>query len=138
MFVALPLEHPLASRRDSLALEELIEDTLIVYPRAPRPSHADHVLSIFRDRDLVPRAVLEVRELQTALGLVAANSGIAIVPGSVERLRGDNVVYRPINAPEAVSPVMMSTHKGDRSAEVDRMLKIIKDMYRKDGVAFGK
>jgi DNA-binding transcriptional LysR family regulator len=135
---ALPLEHPLAARRDSLALEEFAQDTLIVYPRAPRPSYADQVLSIFRDRNITPRAVLEVRELQTALGLVAANSGVALVPGSVERLRRDNVVYRALSAPEAVSPVMMSTRKGDRSPEVERMLKIIKDMYRKDGVAFGK
>ena len=136
--VALPIEHPLASRRDSLHLEELTSNTLVVYPRAPRPSYADHVLAIFRDRGLTPDAVLEVRELQTALGLVAANSGIALVPGSVERLRRDNVVYRPLNAPEAVSPVMMSTRKGDRSPEVDRMLKLIKEMYRKNGVVFGK
>ena len=95
-------------------------------------------LQIFRDRELVPYAVQEVRELQTALGLVAAGSGIALVPGSVERLRRDNVVYRPLDAPEAISPVIMSTHKGDRSPDVDRMLKIIKDMYKKDGITFGK
>jgi DNA-binding transcriptional LysR family regulator len=136
--VALPLTHRLASRTDRLKLDELVEDTLVVYPRAPRPSYADHVLQIFRDRELVPHTVQEVRELQTALGLVAAGSGIALVPGSVERLRRDNVVYRPLDAPEAVSPVIMSTRKGDRSPDVDRMLKIIKDMYKKDGIIFGK
>ena len=136
--VALPLTHPLSSRTNKIKLEELLSDTLVIYPRAPRPSYADQVLQIFRDRELVPYAVQEVRELQTALGLVAAGSGIALVPGSVERLRRDNVVYRTLDAPEAVSPVIMSTRKGDRSPDVDRMLKIIKDMYKKDGITFGK
>ena len=36
---------------------------------------------------LKPPIVHEVRELQTALGLVAAESGICLVPASVERLR---------------------------------------------------
>lgn len=136
--VALPLNHPLASRTDRLKLEELVNDTLVIYPRTPRPSYADHVLQIFRNRELVPHAVQEVRELQTALGLVAAGGAIALVPGSVERLRRDNVVYRPLDAPEAVSPVIMSTRKGDRSPDVERMLKIIKEMYKKDRVTFGK
>jgi hypothetical protein len=51
------------------------------------------VLALFRERDLRPPLVHEVKELQTALGLVAAESGVSIVPASVERLRRDNVLY---------------------------------------------
>jgi DNA-binding transcriptional LysR family regulator len=36
--VALPLEHPLASRMGTIKLEDLAGDGLIVYPKAPRPS----------------------------------------------------------------------------------------------------
>ena len=61
---------------------------------------------------LKPAVVHEVRELQTALGLVAAESGVCLVPASVERLRRDNVVYRPLDEPGAVSPIIMSARKG--------------------------
>jgi LysR family transcriptional regulator, benzoate and cis,cis-muconate-responsive activator of ben and cat genes len=81
--------------------------------------------------------VHEVRELQTALGLVAAEAGICLVPASVERLRRDNVVYRPMVAIDAVSPIIMSSRKGDRSPEIALVLKLIRQMYRKEGIVFG-
>ncbi|WP_290439372.1 LysR substrate-binding domain-containing protein [Roseomonas mucosa] len=72
----------------------------------------------------------------TALGLVAAESGICLVPASVETLRRDNVAYRPIKE-KAVSPVIMSTRKGDRSPEIALLLQLVKDIYRREGIAFG-
>jgi DNA-binding transcriptional LysR family regulator len=86
---ALPLAHALAPRPGRLRLEDLAGDALVVYPKAPRPSYADTVLALFRERELKPPVVHEVRELQTALGLVAAESGVCLVPASVERLRRD-------------------------------------------------
>jgi DNA-binding transcriptional LysR family regulator len=135
--VALPLTHRLASRTGLLKLAELSGDALVVYPRSPRPSFADQVLALVREREVKPQAVLEVRELQTALGLVAAESGICIVPASVERLRRDNVVYRRLDEPGAVSPIIMSARKGDRSPEIGLILRLVKEMYRKEGIAFG-
>ena len=39
--------------------------------------------------------------------------------------------------PEAVSPIVMKTRKGDRSPELALILQLIKEMYRKDGIIFG-
>lgn len=135
--VALPLTHRLSSRTGLLKLEELAGDALVVYPKAPRPSYADQVLALLRERDLKPKHVHEVRELQTALGLVAADTGVCIVPASVERLRRDNVVYRRLDEPGAISPIIMSTRKGDRSPEIGLILRIVKEMYKKEGITFG-
>lgn len=107
------------------------------YPKAPRPSYADQVLALFRERDVKPKAVHEVRELQTALGLVAAETGVCIVPASVERLRRDNVVYRRLDEPGAVAPIIMITRKGERSPEIGVILKLVKEMYKKEGITFG-
>ncbi len=134
---ALPLTHPLASRTGQIRLEELAGSALVVYPKSPRPSYADQVLALFRERDIKPIAVHEVRELQTALGLVAADSGVCLVPASVERLRRDNVVYRPLQEPSAVSPIVMKTRKDDRSPELALILRLIREMYRKEGITFG-
>ena len=134
---ALPSGHSLLARARPLRLDDLSAEPLVVYPKSPRPSYADQVLALFRDSGLKPPAVFEVRELQTALGLVAAEVGICLVPVSVERLRRDNVAYRPLDEEKAVSPIIMSTRKGDRSPELALILKLIREIYRKAGLTIG-
>ena len=137
LIAAVPAKHPALLPGRALRLEDLAGEPLIVYPKAPRPSYADQVLALFRDRGLKPPAVLEVRELQTALGLVAAEAGICLVPASIETLRRDNVSYRPLEQETAVSPVIMSSRKGDRSPEIALVLRLIRQIYRKEGIQFG-
>ncbi|MEN7528324.1 LysR family transcriptional regulator [Cupriavidus sp. DL-D2] len=102
--------------------ETLARQPLILYPARPRPSYADHVLSLFRAQGLQPKIVQEANELQTALGLVAAGLGITLVPASVQRLHRDDVRYVPIDAPGFVSPVIMSYRAGDTSAHLERAI----------------
>jgi DNA-binding transcriptional LysR family regulator len=138
LVVALPSEHPIARRRTSLRLRELETEHLIVYPRAPRPSYADQVLAALRERGVRPRSLQEVRELQTALGLVAAGLGVCLVPAAVERLRRDNVVYRSLDEERVFSPIFMSFRTGDASPEIPYMLRLVKAVYEREGIAFGR
>jgi len=55
----------------------------------------------------------------------------------VERLRRDNVMYRPLNEEKAVSPIIMSTRKGDKSPEIAFIVKLIREIYRKARISFG-
>ncbi|KQR77173.1 LysR family transcriptional regulator [Burkholderia sp. Leaf177] len=114
LIAALPQDHPLANTDGPLTLAALARETLIVYPSTPRPSYADQQLSAMRDHALEPAAVHEVRELQTALGLVAANVGVCLVPMSVDGLRAHGVVYRAI-AEHSTSPIIMSRRSEDSS-----------------------
>ena len=137
LIAAVPTSHALLAGKVALRLNDLAAEPLIVYPKAPRPSYADQVLALFRDRGLKPPAVYEVRELQTALGLVAAEAGVCLVPASVERLRRDDVTYRKLDQEAAVSPIIMSSRKGDRSPEIALVLKLIRQIYRKEKIVFG-
>jgi DNA-binding transcriptional LysR family regulator len=130
--------HRLLTRPGALALSALARETLIVYPKAPRPSYADQVLSIFRDRGLKPEAVHEVRELQTALGLVAAETGVCLVPVSVTRLRRDNVEYRELDDQTAISPNIMSCRKNDSSPDLACILGLLRDIYAEQKIEFGR
>ena len=67
---------------------------------------------------------MEVRELQTAIGLVAAHAGFAVVPESVQRLRRDDVSYLPIADRGARSPIMMVHRAGDVTPELERLITI--------------
>jgi DNA-binding transcriptional LysR family regulator len=111
-----------------VSLRELAGEPQILYPRMPRPSYADQVISLFRDHAIEPRIVHEARELQIAIGLVAAEEGMAIVPESVRRARSHDVAYRELVEP-ATSPIIMSHRPGDRSPELALMLDVIARKY---------
>jgi DNA-binding transcriptional LysR family regulator len=119
LVVALPLKHPLLKAR-RITLASLATEPFILYPARPRPSYADHVLQQFRAHGLSLSAVTEVNEMQTAIGLVAADIGITLVPSSVQRLRRDDVVYRPLWDKNVTSPIIMNRRAGDESLDLLR------------------
>ena len=112
--VAMPLRHPLRSRT-GVRLTRLADEPLILYPARPRPSYADQVLEMFRRKGLTPRVVMEANELQTAIGLVSAGVGLALVPDSVRRFHRADVRYVALNDADLRSPVIMNTRAGDHS-----------------------
>jgi DNA-binding transcriptional LysR family regulator len=136
LIVALPVGHRLTHAPGARKMSELMDDPLIVYPKTPRPSFADQVLATFRERMLVPRQVIEVRELQIAIGLVGAGQGIAIVPDSLQGMIRTDVVYKAIDDRQAVSPIIFSTRAMDRSQELANMLAIIYEIYDERKIAY--
>ena len=85
-------------------------------------------MAVLRDEGVSLAEVLEVREIQTALRLVAAESGICIIPSSARQMRSD-LRYRVIDSLRAVSPVILSHRAGDRSRHLDLIKRLIRDMY---------
>jgi len=136
MIVALPEGHPLSLAKAVLALRYLLNETLIVFPKAPRPSYADQVLSAFKDRALEPRKIYEVRELQIALGLVAAGEGVSVVPSSVYGLKRDDVSYKELDDPTLVSPIIMSMRMLDESRDIREMLELIYRLYEEEKIPY--
>lgn len=138
MVVALFPGHRLAEREGNLRLTDVMHEALLVYPKAPRPSFADQVLAAFREANLTPDHVTEVRELQIAMGLVAAGQGIAIVPESVQGMHHRHVVYRRLDDKHAVSPIFFSVRHMDRSPELENMLAAVYSVYDDHGIAHEK
>jgi LysR family transcriptional regulator, benzoate and cis,cis-muconate-responsive activator of ben and cat genes len=131
MIAALPMGHALEAK-PVLSLSDLVGDTLIIFPKAPRPSFADQVLAAFHDRSLEPLRIHETRELQIALGLVAAGEGISIVPSSVHGLKRDDVVYKDFDDAKLVSPIIMSMRMLDESEDLKRLLRLIYKLYEEE------
>jgi DNA-binding transcriptional LysR family regulator len=134
MVVAVWPGHRLAEREGGVRLMELINEPLLVYPKAPRPSFADQVLAAFNEANLTPDHVTEVRELQIAMGLVAAGQGIAIVPESVQGMHHRHVVYRALEDKHAFSPILFSVRHMDRSPELQNMLAAVYSIYDDMGI----
>jgi DNA-binding transcriptional LysR family regulator len=130
------LGHPLADLKPVLSLHDLINETLIIFPKAPRPSYADQVLAAFRDRGLEPSHIYETRELQIALGLVAAGEGISVVPSSVYGLKRDDVSYKELDDSNLVSPIIMSMRMLDESEDLTKMLELIYQLYEEANMEY--
>ncbi|WP_024889976.1 LysR family transcriptional regulator [Luteimonas huabeiensis] len=128
LVVAIPPSHPLASRHEALPVSGLAEQRLIIYPSTPRPSFADEVLSLLRDHALHVESLQEVRELHTALGLVAAESGICVLPASARSMRRD-LHYRLIDDERVTSPIILSHRRNDDSGLADQIRAICQEMY---------
>jgi DNA-binding transcriptional LysR family regulator len=138
MVVAMFPGHRLGGSDGGLRLTELVQEPMLVYPKSPRPSFADQVLGVFSDANLAPAHVTEVRELQIAMGLVAAGQGIAIVPESVQGMHHRNVMYRKLDDNHAVSPIFFSVRYMDRAPELESMLAAVYSIYDDMGIAHVK
>lgn len=132
LVVAVPATHRFAGSEKPIALCDIATQPIILYPRAPRPSYADQVLSLFRDQGLSPLVAHEARELQIAIGMVAAEEGICIVPESVRQSRTEDVRYLEI-AEAVTSPIIMSFRRGETSPELNVMAQVIADTYENWG-----
>ncbi|ADJ62821.1 LysR family transcriptional regulator [Herbaspirillum seropedicae] len=127
LVLAIPPSFALAGSNQRVSLKEVHGQKLIVYPKEPRPSFADHILSLLNDQDIHPAEVHEVREIQTALGLVAAESGICLIPASA-RLRND-LHYRLIDDARATSPIILTHRINDNAWYIEAVKRLVADMY---------
>lgn len=137
LVVALPADHALAGQDGALTLERLAEEPVILYPRPFRPSYADQILSLFEDHGLTLRHRQEVRELQAALGMVAAGAGVSLVPASAQIMDRPDLAFRPIAADDAISPIILSHRIGDGSVELRCIVEISRAVYQTDGEGHG-
>jgi DNA-binding transcriptional LysR family regulator len=99
MVVALPARHPLAGNRRGLTLKSLAHEKFIGYPRAAGAGLYDSVIAACIVSGFNPDIAYEAPQIVSTLNLVAAGMGISVVPSSMQRLRLDAVVYRPLSGP---------------------------------------
>ena len=138
LMIAVPTSHPYSQRKNNLKLKDLVDRRLLVFPKAPRPSFADQILAFFYDRGLTPSKVTEVRDLQIAIGLVAAGEGMAIVPSSMRAFVRQDVIYLELDEPQAVSPVIMSIRMGEQTEDLQALLKQLYELYDTEKIEYRK
>lgn len=124
--VALDHQHPLAAK-EQLSLAEIVSEPLIMYPRAPRPGYADHVLNLFKRKELTPLDTLNVDDVSTAIALVASGVGLALVPDSARNLKVPGVVYRPLMKRDNATLDLCIIYRSD---DEDSLLKRFLDVAR--------
>jgi len=93
---ALPVGHPLAALT-RLPLRRLAAEPLVLFPREQAPGFHDLLIDSLAATGSAPRVIQYAPEMLTIIGLVAAGTGVSLVPASVNRLALDGVTYRPVS-----------------------------------------
>ena len=93
LMVALPSDHPLASRT-RISLSSLASEPLVMFSRKVSPVYFDNLIATCRASGFSPRVLHEVRSVASQIAFVSCGQGIALVPASLKKLAPDNVVLR--------------------------------------------
>lgn len=127
--VALAAHHPLARRR-RINVVDLKDLPLISYPKDPNSGFAQRVLATLVAAGTQPRVDHEAIEIHTALAMVAAGLGYAIVGSSVAERGQPDVVFLPIPALKARTWVMAVTRVDESNPLAECMLTLLQACAR--------
>jgi DNA-binding transcriptional LysR family regulator len=125
--VALPSGHPLEAL-ESVPLEAMVDQPLIFFTRQLMPSLHAQIVELFQRVGAFPNVVQHAVHLQTIVGLVASDVGLAILPEPAERLSREGVVYRSLDAPDATSWVGLARVEDDGSLLVENFVSTVREV----------
>lgn len=115
--VILPKGHALNQRR-TFSLKDLRDERFVAYGRKWAPGFFDQMISLCSAFGFTPNIVQETGEMYTAIALVAAGQGVAILPRSVVQAQGRGVVMKPIST-KMRSEIAIVTREGEQSRLVE-------------------
>lgn len=113
-----PLGHRLAGKRE-IALAELAGEALVAVASEAAPAFAAFVRLRCAEAGFRPRIVVESMRAQAVAVMVAAGSGIALLPASLARVVGEAAVVVPLKKAPQVTHVF--ARKASNSSETIRM-----------------
>ncbi|RYD19630.1 MAG: LysR family transcriptional regulator, partial [Verrucomicrobiaceae bacterium] len=99
-----PRGHPFEKMK-TLSLASLAEESFITVSGESAPAFAEHVRTLCRDAGFRPRIILESPRAQAVALMVAAGSGIAILPETLAGLFKGSVTAIPLKGNPAITHV---------------------------------
>ena len=129
LIVALPSGHAL-EKFDCVSLEAIADLPLIFFTRQLVPGFHAQIVELFQRVGAFPKVAQHAVHLQTIVGLVASGVGIAILPGSAERVSREGVVYRALDVPDATSWMGLAWVEGDESKLVANFIGTVREAGR--------
>ena len=121
LIVALPLEHPLATRR-TVALKELAREKFIFTSRQDAPAYSPWLLALCQRAGFEPEIALETDRSPSALNYVAAGFGVAIFPAQIGRLAMPLIRFVPLDKSTPEYHLCVAWRKDNRSPALERFL----------------
>ncbi|MFD0586967.1 LysR family transcriptional regulator [Paenibacillus sp. GCM10027627] len=109
--LAVPPQHPFATRKDPIAIGELAQEPFIGLKRGQ--GFRQITVELCEQKGFTPRIVFESSNIETVQSLVAGGMGIAFVPQMLTRTRGDGFapVYLKLSS-KPTRTLVVASRKG--------------------------
>ncbi|SMG28587.1 LysR family transcriptional regulator [Cedecea sp. NFIX57] len=117
-------DHPLAGSR-SISLKQLAQEPFVFFDPHVGTGLYDDIIGLLRQYNIVPYITQEVGEAMTIIGLVSAGLGVSILPASFQRIRLSDVVWLPIDEPEAQSELWLVWPKHRELSEAAKRISAL-------------
>ncbi|MET0265562.1 MAG: LysR family transcriptional regulator [Duganella sp.] len=114
LVLVLPEDHALA-HKDSLAISDIRGQPLVMYPKSVGTGLHPKLWSLCKAAGFEPTIAVEAGEASTIIGLVAAGSGISVLPSAFSIIRMQGVCYRPLADQDATTALLLARRAGDTS-----------------------
>jgi DNA-binding transcriptional LysR family regulator len=121
---ALPVGHRLAERK-SLSVKSLSHEKFVTVNRSPTPSIYSQVMFICEKAGFHPLVVQESTNLHTAVALVSAGIGIAILPSAIRNMNLEGVTYINLRDVKDRAQIAIAWRKDNQNPTLNNFLEII-------------
>lgn len=138
LMLAAHASHPLSQQKNGVYLADIIDENIFLYPNNITPSFATQIQNLFSEYNLEPQHIRSVREIQLALGFVAAGEGVCIVPESARSLQLPHLNYIPILDETALSPIFMTMRNMDESEDILSLIDCIYQVYDLEAIKYDR
>jgi DNA-binding transcriptional LysR family regulator len=125
LMLALPAEHPLASR-SSVGLEELAEEPWLMPDVGGTCEDSNIVLRACHDAGFEPDVRLTVDDYNALQGMAAAGVGVALIPTLVAANLRSDVAIRPLRGRPPARRISAAVRVGDKDALVDHVIEALR------------
>ena len=138
MVVAIPARHPLAAEEGvPLRLEELADLDFVIFRQVNGSGIHEALMAACKNAGFAPKVVNTTERVMSAINMVAASFGVAVVPAAIQSFRLPNVVYRPVSDNNDLTVPLNLAYLRSTSNEAKRKFKMTCDEIneRDDGSA---
>lgn len=131
LYVAFYKEHHFNEQnRESLRLEDIVDEQLILFPDSAQPNYLSNVLDIFAVKMMSPSQLqAPVRDVQSALGLVLAGFGISLVNESVAKIYSKDLIFLPLEEDFAFNSIILFSRKHESYILVENFINLAKSIF---------
>lgn len=124
LMAVLPTSHRLARARGGVRMADLADEPFILFPRGIGCGLYDHVMGLCSQAGFAPRVAQEAREGVTILALIAAGTGISILPETYRNASVPGVVHRTIAGTASRSRLLLAWRAGGETPLLGRFLAL--------------
>ncbi len=121
--IAVSESHPLAMT-SGVTLAQLAEDPFVAYPAAKGFHLRKAMETLCREAGFVPHVARETEASQTLLCLIAAGTGVGVIPREIETLNIAGIVYHPLLAGASRLQHGLAWRTDNTNPALERMLTL--------------